>query len=307
DKINFLINLIIGKIQNYIKLRRKGKSFKIGIEMKEEKKSYVLFREELKKANKTGYICKKYGDINQCGCLIEGKIPSTFIFPYSSNKNGKEIFKITTLPSCGNEFYDIMKTMRFEMLVLLDGCASCKHGGMITGLRITHLEESGGLLSKCNEIKEFEAFESDNLQIRIPEDSSFTLPFILFHRVCEHVFLTLVPSNKYLDIKLHISYTSLLNKNCNNIKGTKIVNLPSIDVSAYKERVVEMRGISVNLDDGNVKQIIRKDDLYTEHNKLGDWVDGNSDCWINEKNSKFVDYSSRIIFNLINLFIKKLI
>ncbi|KAF7633536.1 hypothetical protein Mgra_00007029 [Meloidogyne graminicola] len=228
---------------------------KFQVEMKEEKRSYVLFKEELKKENnKTGYICKRYGDVNQCGCLIEGKIPSTFVLPYPKIKNGKEMFKIAMLPSCGNEFYDIMKrcalasffndkkpkdvkidNVNKKILVLLDGCASCKSGGMITGLRITHLEKSGGLLSKCSEIKEFEDYEITNLKIRIPEDSSFTLPFILYHRVCEHYFF-------------NYKLSSLLNKNCNNIKGTKIINLPSIDVSAYKERVTELCGIRIKLD-----------------------------------------------------------
>jgi hypothetical protein len=99
------------------------------------------------------------------------------------------------------------------MMIILDGCFTCAKGGKVTGMRLTHFEEGGGLFSACNDEKEYEAFKINHLSINIPASNSvttnsgsFTLPIILIHRICSNYFKTLAVSEKYVDIKLHVEY-----------------------------------------------------------------------------------------------------
>uniref|UniRef100_A0A1I8BAM7 Uncharacterized protein n=1 Tax=Meloidogyne hapla TaxID=6305 RepID=A0A1I8BAM7_MELHA len=189
------------------------------------------------------------------------------------------------MPMCGNGYFDQMKhcalTNFFDdqkpenvpkdnrhkkMLILLDGCATCSNGGKITGLRITHLEESGGFFSKCSKEKEFEAFGVSDLSINIPasnkvdgDSATFTVPAILTHRVCNNIFYENIGTDKYVDVKLHIDY--------------------------MYDRVAEIRGLWINLDEGNnIKQYVLKGLTYSIENKMAEgWTDPHLDCWTKNK------------------------
>ncbi|KAF7633291.1 hypothetical protein Mgra_00007269 [Meloidogyne graminicola] len=208
------------------------------------------------------------------------------------------------MTKCGNIYYNYIKqcalanmfedkkpdavpkdNLQKKMLVLLDVCASCSNGGMITGIKLTHYEDPfGSIFGGCSEEKKFEDFSISGLSIKLNNGnkvngntSSFSIPVILYHRICESIFSKSVASDKYIDMKLHIQYI------CGVSSATKIINLPSIDVTKHKDRVAELRGIWINLDDGNFKQYLFKNNIYTENNKLNDWSNANIKCWTNNK------------------------
>uniref|UniRef100_A0A1I8AYV3 VWFD domain-containing protein n=1 Tax=Meloidogyne hapla TaxID=6305 RepID=A0A1I8AYV3_MELHA len=255
---------------------------KVGDVFKDEQK---LYQEELAKRakNSTDYACnhKQY-----CGCIINGKTPQTFNLPTPDLTNKENYFKLAMLSVCGNEYYDKIKRCAMahffndnkpetmpkddldrKILVILDGCATCTKGGTITGLRVTHKEESGGFFSRCSEIMEYEAYRVSGLKITIPasnkvdlQTASFSLPAVLNHRICGKIFTTPPASNKYLDVKLHIEFSLIL--------------------YYLKDRVAEFRGLWFNLDDGKSKQYERKDITYILNEKFaGNWMEPRVDCW----------------------------
>uniref|UniRef100_A0A1I8BFA3 Uncharacterized protein n=1 Tax=Meloidogyne hapla TaxID=6305 RepID=A0A1I8BFA3_MELHA len=240
--------------------------------------SHTLFRKEFENKKTSGYFCKKLREEDYCGCLIEGKNPTNFKYPNPT----ADFFKIATA-----EFFECKKPENVakndpnkKMLIILDGCATCAKGGTITGLRVTHFEESGGFFSKCSEESEYLAQSVSGLSIKIPasnkvdgNSASFTFPATLAHRVCDNIFTTSVPKDNYVDLKLHIDY------NCGQIKSTKVVKLPSVDVKSFKERVAELRGLWINLDDGKAKQYAMKDRSYIINDKVEGWKDAKINCW----------------------------
>ncbi|KAF7635210.1 hypothetical protein Mgra_00005325, partial [Meloidogyne graminicola] len=167
-----------------------------------------------------------------------------------------------------------------EILILLDGCVTCKEGGIISELRITHLEEEGGIFSGCKEEKEYEAFSVSSLSIKIPPNdkvdgntASFTVPAVLMHRICDNIFYKAEPKDKYENMKLHIKYS------CGQFKSTKVIRLPSIDVKAHEDRVAEITGLWVNLDSAHTKQYVRKGLKYFEESFITKWEDPHLECW----------------------------
>uniref|UniRef100_A0A1I8BXJ8 Uncharacterized protein n=1 Tax=Meloidogyne hapla TaxID=6305 RepID=A0A1I8BXJ8_MELHA len=245
--------------------------------------THKLFRKEIENNHKktTGYVCKKFPDnVDYCNCVINGKLPTNFNYP---NPDSDDFMKIATARFFGDKKPDnVAKDNEHkQFLVLLDGCATCSKGGTITGLRVTHFEESGGFFSRCSETKEYEAYYVPELKITIPasnkvdiQTASFAVPVTLRHRVCSNIFNTYPASDKYLDIKLHIE------NNCGGTKSTKIINLPSIDITFFKDRVAEFRGLWINLDNGKTKQYARKGHSYKLNEKLAEtWMYPRVDCW----------------------------
>uniref|UniRef100_A0A915MDS2 Uncharacterized protein n=1 Tax=Meloidogyne javanica TaxID=6303 RepID=A0A915MDS2_MELJA len=143
------------------------------------------------------------------------------------------------MPVCGNPFFDNMKLCSFvyfvnskahffndtyptnahkedkhnPMFVILDGCATCSKGGIITGLSLTHFEASGGFFSKCSEEHEYTAIRVGDLNIKMPASkdidlhtAKITLPAIMQHRQCGNIFNIYEASNKYEEMKLHIEH-----------------------------------------------------------------------------------------------------
>uniref|UniRef100_A0A914KTX4 Uncharacterized protein n=2 Tax=Meloidogyne incognita group TaxID=654580 RepID=A0A914KTX4_MELIC len=263
------------------------------------KPSHIRFKEEFENSKKeSGYFCKKYEDYKYCGCVFKGKLPTAFNFPNYDTDNENEFFKLATLPVCGNEYFNQIKrcamTKFYEdqkplnapkndkynrMLILLDGCASCTKAGTITGLRVTHFEEDGGFFSNCPEEKEFEAFRVADLSIKIggievENSGAFAVPAVLSHRSCSNILWMNTISDKYVDIKLHVDYS------CGGTASTKIINLPSIDVNSNKDRVVEMRGIYINLDNGHASQYALYDRKYKLYEKVREtWQNAQINCW----------------------------
>uniref|UniRef100_A0A914L1D8 Uncharacterized protein n=1 Tax=Meloidogyne incognita TaxID=6306 RepID=A0A914L1D8_MELIC len=141
---------------------------------------------------KDDYVCKNH---QYCGCVINGKDPRNYNIPVPDTENQDNFFKAVTLPICGNPFFDMIKRCSLAhyfndthpdympkddkgkmILVLLDGCATCKKGGKITGLRVTHRDEDGGFFSQCSDVEEYEAFRVSELNIKV-DYLSIDIPF----------------------------------------------------------------------------------------------------------------------------------
>ncbi|KAF7635212.1 hypothetical protein Mgra_00005327, partial [Meloidogyne graminicola] len=259
-----------------------------GLNKVNEDKGHAKFRQEIenKYKGKSGYVCVPYNGESKmyCNCVIKGKIPENFNMPNPDMECSENFFKIA-MSSYFNDMNpkNVLKDNKHKkILILLDACATCKDGGIITGLRITHYEEGAGIFSKCSEEKEYEDFNVSNLKIQIPptnevntNTASFTIPAILTHRICDSIFFVTNPEDKYIELKLHIEY------NCQGKgKTSKIINLPSIDVNDFNNRVAEMRGLWINLDDGNIKQYVRKNLDYSIEDKIATkWTNPRLDCW----------------------------
>ncbi|KAF7633295.1 hypothetical protein Mgra_00007274, partial [Meloidogyne graminicola] len=180
----------------------------------------------------TKYDCKIYEEIEVCGCLFNGKKPVNFVLPKADSYDAENYLKSATIPMCGHKYFNYIKqcalTNMFEdknpktvpadnktkkILIILDGCATCLKGGKITGFKVTHYEDSFGIFSGCSEEKEFEDFAISGLSIKLNKGNkidgstaSFSIPVILYHRICDGIFSKSVASNKYIDIKLQNKY-----------------------------------------------------------------------------------------------------
>uniref|UniRef100_A0A915N6V9 Uncharacterized protein n=1 Tax=Meloidogyne javanica TaxID=6303 RepID=A0A915N6V9_MELJA len=289
------------KLEPKPSLKDEIKGIQYGLDEKDEPRHFQFRKDiEANYKGKSGYVCKTYKNGVYCGCVIRGKLPEKFNLPIPDMDCAENFWKIATMAMCGNGYFDQMKLCALtnffddqkpenvpkdnrhkKMLVLLDGCATCSGGGTITGLRITHLEEAGGFFSKCDEMKEFEAFSVSDLSINIPasnkvdgNSATFTIPAILTHRVCNNIFYENIAKDNYVNVKLHIDYM------CGGNKAKKVIDLPSIDLKSFKNRIAEIRGLWINLDGGDTKQYVREGlDFKIDDKMAGSWTDPNLDCW----------------------------